>query len=151
MRTSAFAFTLAMSTLVVSPAALGSNPDTPTIEQSLNLKTAQAPRISADGRYVAYQVQSANWEDNSFQSELWIAVVASGDRYQLTYSKKDSVNPSWSPDSGRIAFLSDRAGKRQIYLISPWGGRGGSVDKGRNWSECVRMVAGRETNSFHRL
>lgn len=95
---------------------------TPTVEQSLGLKTATGPRISPDGRYVAYSVQEANWEENAFETELWIAVVATGELYQLTNAKKSSSSPRWSPDSKRLAFISDRDGKRQLYLIAPAGG-----------------------------
>src|SRR5215510_16263688 len=129
MRSLACVLALAIVALSLVPAARGAGPDTPTIEQSLNLKTAQAPHISPDGRYVAYQVQAANWDDNSFQIQLWIAVVATGQRYQLTYSKKDSVSPAWSPDSNQLAFISDRDGKRQIYLISPGGGESRQMTK----------------------
>ena len=45
-----------------------------------------------------------------------------GERYQLTAGKKSSTGPQWSPDSRRLAFTSDRDGKRQIYLIAPAGG-----------------------------
>src|SRR5215471_13795290 len=121
---------IALVFLVLAPAATAAQTSTPTIDQSLNLTTVQAPRISPDGRYVAYQVQAANWDDNSFQVQLWIAVVATGQRYQLTYSKKDSVSPAWSPDSNQLAFISDRDGKRQIYLISPGGGESRQLTKG---------------------
>ena len=50
------------------------------------------------------------------------ASMATGERYQLTSGKKSSNSPHWSPDSRRLAFVSDRAGKRQIYLIAPTGG-----------------------------
>src|SRR5215467_1229380 len=122
MKNSACAFGLTLLVLALGPATFGVQPGPPTIEQSLNLKTAQAPRISPDGRYVAYQVQAPNWDDNTFESQLWLAVVATGQRYQLTYSKRDSTSPAWSPDGSRLAFISDREGKRQIYLISPSGG-----------------------------
>src|SRR5262245_10780634 len=147
MRSLACVLALAIVALSLVPAARGAGPDTPTIEQSLNLKTAQAPHISPDGRYVAYQVQAANWEDNSFQSQLWIAVVASGQRYQLTYSKKDSTAAAWSPDSSRLAFISDREGKRQIYLISPGGGEASPLTRvetgvnGFEWSPDGRSIA----------
>jgi dipeptidyl aminopeptidase/acylaminoacyl peptidase len=95
---------------------------TPTVEQSLNLKSVSNPRISPDGRYVAYQVQKTNWEENAFETEIWIARADSGDTYRLTNSKKSNSNPVWSPDSKRLAFISDRDGKRQIYIIAPAGG-----------------------------
>ena len=95
---------------------------TPTIEQSLNLKTAASPRISPDGRYIAYTVSETNWEENAFDTQIWMAMPATGERYQLTHAKKSSNDPRWSPNSKRLAFLSDRDGSQQIYVISPGGG-----------------------------
>jgi Tol biopolymer transport system component len=106
--------------LLLIPAALAAQ--TPSIEQSLNFKTVSSPRISPDGRYIAYVVSEANWEDNSFQTQIWMAMTATGERYQLTHSKKSSSAPDWSPDSKRLAFLSDRESSQQIYVISPAGG-----------------------------
>jgi len=95
---------------------------TPTIDQSLGMKSVQGAEISPDGRNVAYTVQQANWEDNEFETQIWIANVGTGEKYQLTSGKKSSSGPRWSPDSKRIAFGSDRDGKRQIYIINPHGG-----------------------------
>lgn len=95
---------------------------TPTIDQSLGLKTASSPKISPDGRYVAYQVNETNWEDNEFVTQIWVAVVATGERYQLTHNKKSSLSAEWSADSRRIAFLSERGAKQQIWMISATGG-----------------------------
>ena len=86
------------------------------------MKSVSGAQISPDGRYVAYAVQQANWEENDFVSQIWIAVVARGERYQLTSGRKSATNPEWAPDSHRLAFASDRDGKRQIYVISPTGG-----------------------------
>src|SRR5213076_701160 len=36
-----------------------------------------------------------------------------------------SQSPAWSPDGSRLAFISDRTDKRQLYLIDP---RGGEAD-----------------------
>jgi dipeptidyl aminopeptidase/acylaminoacyl peptidase len=95
---------------------------TPTIDQSLNLKTAGSPRISPDSRFIAYTVSETNWDDNAFETQIWMAMTATGEHYQLTHAKKSSSDPRWSPDSKRLAFLSDRDGSKQIYMISPAGG-----------------------------
>jgi len=95
---------------------------TPTFDQSLNSKTVSGAQISPDGRYVAYTQQETNWDENDYVQQIWIAVVSTGERYKLTSGKKSSSGPQWSPDSKRLAFTSDRDGKRQIYLISPAGG-----------------------------
>src|SRR5262245_7607506 len=108
--------------IVLAFFACGAAAQVPTIDQSLEMKTAQAPRLSPDGRYVVYQVSETNWKENEFQTQLWIAVVATGEQYQLTNSKKSSSDAKWSPAGNRLAFSSDREGKRQIYLISPTGG-----------------------------
>lgn len=94
----------------------------PTIEQSLGMKSVGGAQISPDGRYVAYTVTQANWDENDFVTQIWVANPATGERYQLTSGKKSAGGAQWSPDSRRLAFTSDRDGKRQIYLISPTGG-----------------------------
>ena len=95
---------------------------TPSIEQSLGMKSVSGAQISPDGRFVAYTVQQANWEEDEFVQQIWVAMISTGERYQLTSAKKSSQNPKWSPDSKRLAFASERDGKRQIYVINPLGG-----------------------------
>ncbi len=92
------------------------------------MKSVAGAQISPDGRYVAYTVQQTNWDENDFFTQIWIAVPYTGERYQLTSGKKSSTGPQWSPDSRRLAFTSDRDGKRQIYLISPAGGEATAAD-----------------------
>jgi dipeptidyl aminopeptidase/acylaminoacyl peptidase len=128
---------------------------TPTIDQSLEMKSAFNPRISPDGRRVAYEVQSTNWEDNSFDRNLWIGDVASGETRQLTSSKKSSTGADWSPDGKWIAFLSDRpaqisgspADKKQLYVISADGGEAQQLTKSETdvnafeWAPDSRRIA----------
>jgi len=94
----------------------------PSIDQSLEMKSVQSAEISPDGRFVAYTVQETNWEDNEFVQQIWIAMLATGERYQLTHGRKSSQTPKWSPDARFLAFVSERDGKKQIYRISPTGG-----------------------------
>ena len=94
----------------------------PTVDQILSLKRAGSPALSPDGRLVAYTMRTANWDDNAFDTQIWLADAATGASRQLTNSKKSSQSPAWSPDGSRLAFISDRTDKRQIYLINPQGG-----------------------------
>jgi len=94
----------------------------PTVDQILSLKRAGSPEISPDGRRVAYTVRETNWDENAFETEIWLADAATGASRQLTNAKKSSQSPAWSPDGSRLAFISDRTDKRQIYVINPQGG-----------------------------
>jgi dipeptidyl aminopeptidase/acylaminoacyl peptidase len=106
--------------LLVCLAAIAAT--TPTIDESLSMKSAGGAQISPDGRWVAYAIQQANWDENEFIGQIWLANTGTGERFQLTTGKKSSGNPQWAPDSRRLAFTSGRDGKSQIYVISPSGG-----------------------------
>src|SRR5437763_16100412 len=84
----------------------------PTVDQILSLKRAGSPQISPDGRWVAYTVREANWDDNTYDTQIWIADTASAASRQLTRAKKSSQSPAWSPDGTRLPFISDRTDKR---------------------------------------
>jgi dipeptidyl aminopeptidase/acylaminoacyl peptidase len=117
--------------------AAASSSNTPTIDQSLEMKGAFSPEISPDGKRVVYEVSRTNWEDNAFERDLWIVETATGEGHQLTASRKSSTNAAWSPDGKWIAFLSDRPGqisgtpegKKQIYVIAADGGEARQLTK----------------------
>src|SRR6476469_8073715 len=79
----------------------------PPIDTSLSARSVSGAQISPDGRYVAFGVQQVNWDENDFVTQIWIAVTATGERYQLTSGKKSSSDPQWSHDSRRLAFGSE--------------------------------------------
>src|SRR5271168_4916626 len=124
----------------VAPVAPPPASTTPTIDQSLEMKSAANPEISPDGQRVVYELSRTNWEDNAFERDLWIVDTATGEGHQLTASKKSSTNAKWSPDGKWIAFLSDRPGqisgtpegKKQLYAISADGGEAQQLTKTDN-------------------
>jgi len=110
------------------PRAQASSGATPTIDQLISLKRVGSPAISPNGQFVAYTVREANWDDNNYHTEIWLAEAATRQRRQLTnHAKKSSTSPQWSPDGTRLAFASDRDDKRQIYVIDPRGGEARKV------------------------
>jgi dipeptidyl aminopeptidase/acylaminoacyl peptidase len=126
--------------VVIAIAAVGSPlsaqldsapPGAPTINQSLAMRSAGAPRVSPDGKSVVYEVTRTNWETNAFERELWLVDAGGKGRVRLAGTKGSSFDARWSPDGKWIAFLSNRSptmvgGKledsTEIYLISPTGG-----------------------------
>jgi dipeptidyl aminopeptidase/acylaminoacyl peptidase len=102
----------------------------PTVDQILSLKQAGSPEISPDGRWVAYTVRETNWDENAYETEIWLADATSGANAagrQLTNARKSSQSPAWAPDGARLAFASDRTDKRQIYLINPQAGEAAAL------------------------
>jgi dipeptidyl aminopeptidase/acylaminoacyl peptidase len=107
----------------------------PTVDQILSLKRVGSPAISPDGRLVAYTVRETNWDDNEYETEIWVADASGGSARQLTTGKKSSRSPAWSPDGSKLAFISDRTDKNQIYVINPAAGEAApvtAVDDGVN-------------------
>jgi dipeptidyl aminopeptidase/acylaminoacyl peptidase len=105
-----------------SPAPLALPNSAPSVDQVLSLKRAGSPELSPDGLFVAYTVRQTNWDDNTYDTQIWLADTKTGATRQLTNSKKSSNSPAWSPDGSKLAFASDRTDKRQMYLINPRGG-----------------------------
>lgn len=94
----------------------------PSFEDVINLQVAGGPRISPDGRTVAYTLRTTDWQENRYDTEIWLARENAAP-FQLTRTEKgSSIAPRWSPDGRRIAFLADRGDKQQIYLIDLSGG-----------------------------
>jgi dipeptidyl aminopeptidase/acylaminoacyl peptidase len=143
----------------------------PTLEESIGIKTAGDPAISPDGKYVAYSVTEADWEQNEYVSHLWLAQIATGRVFPLTQGSKSSGNAEWSPDGRWLAFIAERAaganpeppkkegsqqekpapeGKpaaKQIWLISPQGGEAWELTQhekdvaGFHWSKDGKCIA----------
>jgi len=125
--------------------ALGAQPSAPSIDDLLNLTRVGSPAISPDGSTVAYTLRETNWDDNEYETEIWLGTADSS--RQLTNARKSSQQPAWSPDGRWLAFISDRDGKRQIYRIAMAGGEAEKLtggDEGVNafaWSPDGKLIA----------
>src|SRR5713226_6108544 len=51
----------------------------PTVDDLLNTPTVGAAQISPDGSRVAYIVTSANFKEDAFVSQIWVANAATGE------------------------------------------------------------------------
>jgi dipeptidyl aminopeptidase/acylaminoacyl peptidase len=95
----------------------------PTVDQLIGLKSVGDPRISPDGKTIAFTVRGADFERNAYVTQLWLAETGSGETFQLTRGRASCSGPEWSPDGRWVAFTSDRAAdKSQVFVISPNGG-----------------------------
>src|SRR5258708_34796411 len=116
---SAFVVVGASGALGAQRAALALPKRAPTVDHILSLKRAASPQISPDGRWVAYTVRETNWDDNAYETQIWLADAAGRGTRQLTHAKKSSPAPPWAPDGAELAFISHRTPKSPPYLIKP--------------------------------
>src|SRR3569623_46476 len=79
--------------------------------------------VSKDGKWIVYAVGRADVDENKTTSALWLMPV---DRSQparrLTAGTKKDRGPRFSPDGKRVAFVSDRDGTPEVYLLDLAGG-----------------------------
>jgi dipeptidyl aminopeptidase/acylaminoacyl peptidase len=113
-------------------------PAVPSIDDLINLKRVGAPAISPDGQQAAYTVRETNWDENAYETEIWVGDAATGRSRQVTNARKSSLQPAWSPDGAWLAFVSDRDGKRQLYRIAV---RGGEAERLTSGEEGVNAFA----------
>ncbi len=96
---------------------------TPTIDSLLSLKTAGSPRLSPDGRRVAYLVTNTDWAQDAFVSQLWLRDLQRTAPVQLTRHDAGVSQVQWSPDGAWITFVSTRVEQKpQVFAISVDGG-----------------------------
>jgi dipeptidyl aminopeptidase/acylaminoacyl peptidase len=83
----------------------------------LDLARIGDPQVSPDGRLVAYTVQTIDVPNNKKTTHIWVTPLSGAAGKQITQVGQDNERPRWSPDSRRIAFISDRGGSSQVWLM----------------------------------
>ena len=78
-------------------------------------------QLSPDGRRLALVV-SEPAKPSGQRRNIWIYDLPGRSLKQFTGSTKSDSRPRWSPDNRTLAFLSNRDGENQIYLIPVDGG-----------------------------
>ena len=82
------------------------------------------PRISPDGRRVAFVVTVLSEERDEYLSNIWVVDTAGGEPRRFTTGPGRDTAPRWSPDGAWLAFLSEREAKAkpQLHVMPADGG-----------------------------
>ncbi len=130
--------TIAVGVMLAAISASTQAPTGPSIDDVINLKLVGSPAMSPNGQQIAYTIRETNWDENAYETEIWIADAATGQSRQITNARKSSSAPAFSPDGVWLGFVSDRDGKRQIYRIAL---RGGEAERLTNTEDGVTGFA----------
>ncbi len=117
-----------------------------TPEQVLQIRQISELQFSPDGRFLAFTVTEPI-KGTERDRNVWLLEAAAHKLRQLTFSAKSESSPKWSPSGRQLAFLSDRDGPAQIYLLPMDGGEAARLTEGKNvirsyeWSPDGRQIA----------
>jgi len=111
-----------MILLIASFTALGAQTKSLTFDDFIKIKRVTDPQPSPDGRWIAFVVTVMDKEANRGNSDIWIVPAEGGEPRRLTSGPTADMNPRWSPDGAKIAFISTRSGSPQIWTIGTQGG-----------------------------
>jgi tricorn protease len=76
------------------------------------IRLPRQPRVSPDGETIAF----------AWQQDVWTVPSSGGMATRLTLHPADDSQPWFTPDGAELAFVSDRSGGNQVYIVSVQGG-----------------------------
>jgi dipeptidyl aminopeptidase/acylaminoacyl peptidase len=117
-----------------------------TPEMILNRWSIGDLRVSPDGNRVAFVV-SEPAKASGQRRNIWVHDIPAASLKQLTAAAKSDTRPRWSPDGRSLAFLSDRDGTNQVFLIPLDGGEARPLTESKTgidtfaWSPDGKRIA----------
>ncbi len=88
-----------------------------TPELLLTLKRVGHPKVSPNGKYLAYSVASPDIVDNRMNNDIFIIDLESRNTFNLTEDPQyKEWDYQWMPDGLTLAYISNKSTKPQIFL-----------------------------------
>ncbi len=101
-------FVVSMTVLILALTTLVTGQDNRrfTVEELLKVRRVSDPRLSPDGRRVAFVIGDVNFDGNRVVNHIYVMPVAGGEIKQLTSGDRSASSPRWSPDGKKIAYVT---------------------------------------------
>jgi len=81
------------------------------------------PQVSPDGSRVVYIRETVDAAKDKSRAELWMVNCDGSNDRRLTRAEEHrDTMPRWAPDGERVAFVSNRGDKSQLWIIDVSGG-----------------------------
>lgn len=116
-------------------------------EDLYRLKSVSDPQVSPDGTEVVYVETYIDEKKKDYVSNLFYINLNEKNPQQWTFGDDKTNSPVWSADGSKIAFVSTRTGKPQIFVLAKVGGEAKQVTHCKNgatspvWSPCGKKIA----------
>lgn len=110
--------------VIASVPACASAPADPGLsaESLWQWEWAGQARLAPDGKRLVYVRTRVDAAEDAYDTALWLQDPERDVHRALTTREASHGSPRWSPGGERIAFVSDRSGKSQIWVLDLAGG-----------------------------
>ncbi len=110
-----------LGVLLLCAAGLAAQKQAFDVQALLKIARIGEPQLSPDGKTVAFSVQNVDLGQNTKPADLYTIPTEGGTPRRVTMEGSANERPQWSPDSKHIAFISDRGGSSQVWIMNPDG------------------------------
>ncbi|MCG7561266.1 S9 family peptidase [Pseudoalteromonas sp. McH1-42] len=90
--------------------------NTLTYKDLFNIEYAANPVVMPDGKQVVYERRSMDIMTDSLKRNLWTVSLDGKTHLPLLSDSKNHFSPVFSPDGTKMAYLSSKEGKVQVYM-----------------------------------
>ncbi|MCZ8537525.1 S9 family peptidase [Paenisporosarcina quisquiliarum] len=117
-----------------------------TIDDLNQLVSVTQPTLAPNQKEAVFVHTKIDDKENTYQANLWHVELDSKELTQWTHGKEKISTPTYSNDGSKLAFLSTRDDKNQLYILSTKGGEARkltSFEKGVSnfvWSPCGKKI-----------
>jgi hypothetical protein len=84
----------------------------PTYDDVINLKRPGAVALSPDGSLVAFTVNETNWDDNAYETEIFLVPAAGGEPIRACVVARRQVAGIWLGSERQAPDLFDLSARR---------------------------------------
>lgn len=123
----------AVGTLWAQPGVPAPGQRPMTFMDVMAMRSVGSGQLSPDGSRVVYTVAIPHWKSGKTFTDVFTADATTGAFRQMTFTReKQETSPQWARDGKRIAFLSDREGSQQLYLMPVDGGEARKLSEAKD-------------------